>query len=158
MMNDKFSLKCAEMRLQLHEVDRTIERIQTAPIVFAEGARSRAEDRMGTMGDLIAANLEEVRAAEAKVEAWVDHGRPAAAAQVPGWKVDGRTHDLKEHADDAEAYAMAVLELAAAAARECAHAVLEAVLARADADYACMPPAGRLPAPVRSHATEEATR
>ena len=41
---------------------------------------------------------------------------------------------------DAETYALAVLELAAAAARECAQAVLEAVLARSDADAACLSP------------------
>ena len=140
-MNEKFALRCAEIRLRLHEIDRTIERIQTGPVTLSGGARDRAEDRMGSIGDVIAANLKDVIAAKSRAEAWVDHGRPQASAQIAGWKADGRILDLNEHADDAEAYALAILELAAAAARECAHAILEAVLARSDADAACLPEA-----------------
>lgn len=138
-MNERFTLRCAEIRLRLHEIDRTIERIQTGPITLDEAARDRAEDRMGSIGDLIAANLKDVVAAKSRAEAWVDHGRSQASARIAGWKADGRVLDLNEHADDAEAYALAILELAAAAARECAHAILEAVLARSDADAACLP-------------------
>lgn len=147
-MNERFTLRCAEIRLRLHEIDRTIERIQTGPITLGDAARDRAEDRMGSIGDLIAANLKDVIAAKSRAEAWVDHGRPQASAQIAGWKADGRILDLNEHADDAEAYALAILELAAAAARECAHAILEAVLARSDADAACLPAAASSTPPI----------
>lgn len=140
-MNEKFTLRCAEIRLRLHEIDRTIERIQTGPVTLTDGARARAEGGMSNIGDLIAASLKDVVAAKSRVEAWVDHGRPQASAQIAGWKADGRILDLNEHADEAEAYALAILELAAAAARECARAILEAVLARSDADAACLPQA-----------------
>lgn len=137
-MNDEFRLRCAEFRLRLHDVDRTVEQIQTGPLDMTEAARKRAEDGMNRMGDLIAVSLKGVTAARARVEAWIDHGRPSAEANVSNWKTDERVLDLNGRADDVEAYASAVLELAAAAARECAHAVLEAVLARSDADRACL--------------------
>lgn len=137
-MNDNFRLRCAEIRLRLHEVDRTVEQIQTGPLDMTDTDRKRAEDGMDRMGDLIAVSLKGVTAARAKVEAWVDHGRPSAAAHVSDWKTGVRVLDLNARADDVEAYALAVLELAAAAARECAHAVFEAVLARSDADRVCL--------------------
>lgn len=157
-MNEKFALKCAEIRLCLHEIDRTIERIQTGPITMTDGARDHAEGRMGSIGDLIAASLKDVVAAQSRAEAWVGHGRPLASARIAGWKADGRIHDLNERADDTEAYALAILELAAAAARECAHAILEAVLARSDADAACLPPAAPAVSRIPTPSSREASR
>lgn len=153
-MNDQFRLRCAEVRLRLHEVDRTVEQIQADPLGMTEGARRQAEDEMDRMGDLIAVSLKSVAAAQARVEAWVDHGRPSAEIQVSNWKTTERVLDLNERADDVEAYALAILELAAAAARECAHAVLEAVLARSDADRACLS-FDRKPLPMRDHPSTE---
>lgn len=137
-MNDQFRLRCAEIRLRLHEVDKTIEHIHAGPLVMNDGEREKTVDRMDRMDDLISDSLQGVTDARAKVDAWIDHGRPQADASVSAWKADARGLDLNARADDVEAYAMAVLELAAAAARECAHAVFEAVLARADADRACL--------------------
>lgn len=137
-MNDMFRLHCAEIRLRLHAVDRIVEQIQTGPLDMSDAVRKQTEDGLDRMGDLIADSLKGVVAARAKVDAWVDHGRPSAEARVSDWKTDERVLDLNERADDVDAYALAVLELAAAAARECAHAVLEAVLARSDADRACL--------------------
>lgn len=153
-MNVHLRLRCAEIRLRLHEVDRTIEQIQTGPMLMTDGAREQAVDRMGAMGDLIATSLQGVASARARVDAWVDHGRPRSETRIPGWKSDERGLDLNEHADDVEAYASAVLELAAAAARECAHAVLEAVLARSDADRACLRSNVVAPPP-RNHPQDE---
>ncbi|MER2606274.1 MAG: hypothetical protein ABTQ29_10610 [Siculibacillus sp.] len=139
-MNQKFRLLCAELRLKLLSIDRVVEQIQTDPVALSTAAQTRAEVRIGGIRDHIAARLDEVTAAEGRVRAWVDHGRESAAAQVAAWKAGGNTHDLNGRADDAETYALAVLDLAAAAARECAQAVLEAVLARSDADAACLSP------------------
>ena len=50
-------------------------------------------------------------------------------------------HQLNSRADDTEAFAIAVFELAAAAADEAAQAALQALLARNDADLASLPPA-----------------
>ncbi len=47
-------------------------------------------------------------------------------------------HQLEARADDAETYAIAVFELAAAAADEATLAVLQALLARNDADIVAL--------------------
>ena len=138
-MNDKLRLLCAELRLQLHAIDRTIEQIQTGPIALSHAAQAKAEARMDQVQHLIRKNRENVAVADAKVRAWVDHERGAANVQRPALPTAGQIQDLNARADDAESFALAVLDLADAAARECAHAILEAVLARSDADNACMP-------------------
>jgi hypothetical protein len=56
-----------------------------------------------------------------------------------GWKENRRVYLLNSRADDAEAYAGAVFDLAAAAVDEAAQATLEALLARHDANLAAMP-------------------
>ena len=52
------------------------------------------------------------------------------------WKKERRFHQLNSRADDTEAFAIAVFELAAAAADEAAQAALPALLARNDANLA----------------------
>ena len=56
-----------------------------------------------------------------------------------GWKQNREFHQLNAPADDAEAYSIAVFELAAAAADEAAQAALEALLARNNANIAALP-------------------
>ena len=57
------------------------------------------------------------------------------------WKKERRFHQLNSRADDTEAFAIAVFELAAAAADEAAQAALQALLVRNDANLASLPPA-----------------
>jgi hypothetical protein len=135
-MNDHVKLRYAEIRLRLHDLDRLLEQAQTGPLGISEGVRKRAENRMDEMGEVIALSVRSVDVAYAKVATWVDTGRDNAnaSAGVSAFDPSGPTASLNQRADDVEAYALAVLELAAAACRECAHAILEAVLARSDAD------------------------
>ena len=56
------------------------------------------------------------------------------------WKKERRFHQLNSRADDTEAFAIAVFELAAAA-DEAAQAALQALLARNDANLASLSPA-----------------
>ena len=62
------------------------------------------------------------------------------------WKKERRFHQLNSRADDTEAFALAVFELAAAAADEAAQAALQALLARNDANLASLPPRAGEPA------------
>ena len=59
------------------------------------------------------------------------------------WKKERRFHQLNSRADDTEAFAIAVFELAAAAADEAAQAALQALLARNDANLASLPRLGQ---------------
>lgn len=139
-MNDKMRLLCAELRLQLLTIDRTIEQIAASPIGLSSGATDKAEARLGRIDGEISAHGPDVEAAGAAVQAWVAFERDAANLRRLAWQAGDGAHDLNQSADGAETYALAVLDLAKAAARECSQAVLEAVLARSAADKACLFP------------------
>src|SRR5829696_7970249 len=76
-----------------------------------------------------------VEAANASVAEWIEK-RAVFDVQDASWKESADLSRLEARADDVEGYAIAVFELAAAAADEAAQAALEALLARNDAELA----------------------
>jgi hypothetical protein len=81
-----------------------------------------------------------VEAANARVTAWIESKKPAFNVNVAEWRDHRNLLGLNSRANDAETYALAVFELAIAAADEAAQAALEALLARRDATSAALPP------------------
>src|SRR5947208_1054914 len=71
-----------------------------------------------------------VDAANTRVKTWHAGKKAGFDARRESWKKERRFHQLNSRADDTEAYAIAVFELAAAAADEAAQAALQALLAR----------------------------
>jgi hypothetical protein len=141
-MNDRMRLLCAELRLQLLAIDRSIEQISADPIGLSAVAKDKAEAQLSCIAAQIAANSRGVAAAGVTVEAWVGFERRAPDLRHLAWQAGDAVHDLNQMADGAESYAIAVLDIAGAAVRECSRAVLEAVLARSEADSACLFPRG----------------
>ena len=80
-----------------------------------------------------------VEAANARVTAWVERKKPAFDVNLAEWREHRNLLGLNSRADDAEAYALAVFDLAIAAADEAAQAALEALLAGRDATGAALP-------------------
>ena len=80
------------------------------------------------------------RHANTRVKTWHDGKKAGFDANREVWNKERRFHQLNSRADDTEAYAIAVFELAAAAADEAAQAALQALLARNDANLAALPP------------------
>ncbi|MEJ1158948.1 hypothetical protein [Prosthecomicrobium sp. N25] len=144
-VTEKLQLLCAQLRLKLHAIDRMVEQIETKPTALTPAVEESLEARLARVDEVIRRDRASVAEASAKVRAWVDHARDQANAQRDEWRAQRRTHDLNARADDAEVYAFAVLELADAATRECSHAILEALLARSDANQASLAEAGPLP-------------
>lgn len=134
VMNDFGRRRCVELRLRLREIDGIVERLLSGSLDMSDDDRKRMEGGTDRRGGHIAASLENAVAARARIEAWIDHvdrSTEARSALVPS---AAPKLELNERANDAEAYALSVLELAGAATRECAQAVLEAILARANAE------------------------
>jgi hypothetical protein len=130
---------CGRLRLQLVEIDRTLERLQTKPIAVSTGAQLAAETRLEELASTISARRASVEKANAAARDWVRHRRAAENEQADDWKQGRDFMMLNARADEAEDYATACLELASAAMREAAHAVIVAALARSDADIASLP-------------------
>jgi hypothetical protein len=88
---------------------------------------------MDTVQQRIFERRHRVEAANASVAEWIEK-RAVFDDQDASWKESADLSRLEARASDVEGYAMAVFELAVAAADEAAQAALEALLARSDAD------------------------
>jgi hypothetical protein len=138
-MSEHIPRLCGKLRIKLHGIDRRLEALEANAMEMSEEALHAVESQLDRVEQRIYDNRIIVEAANARVKAWLDGKKVGFDASRAGWKESRRVHLLNSRADDAEAYAGAVFDLAAAAADEAVQAALEALLARHDADLAAMP-------------------
>jgi hypothetical protein len=67
---------------------------------------------------------------------WLEEQKAITNSKIAEWKAKRDTAKLQDHADKAEQYANATIDLAKAALDEAERAALEAWLARQDANFA----------------------
>jgi hypothetical protein len=138
-MSEPLDRLCSELRSKLHRIDRKLEAVQGHAMGVSGASRHAIESQLGRIEQAIDDNRIIVAAANARVQAWLEGKKDGYHAKDAGWNENRRLHLLNTRADDAEAYAGAVFDLAAAAADEAAQAALQALLARDDAQLAALP-------------------
>jgi DNA-binding transcriptional MerR regulator len=138
-MSEHIDRLCSELRIKLHGIDRRLEALKANGMATSETSQHKVESQLDRVEQRIYDNRIIVEAANARVKAWLDGKKASLDASRAGWKANRQVHLLNSRADDAEAYAGAVFDLAAAAADEAVQAALEALLARNDANRAALP-------------------
>jgi hypothetical protein len=138
-MSAQIDRLCDQLRIKLHGIDRRLEAIKANGMATSEKSQHAVESQLDRVDQRIYDNRITVEAANARVKMWLEGKKPGFDASRAGWKEGRKVHLLNIRADDAEAYAGAVFELAAAAADEAAQAALQALLARNDANVAALP-------------------
>ena len=138
-MSKQIDRHCNELRIKLHGIDRRLEALKANGMATSEKSQHAVESQLDRVEQRIYDNRVTVEAANARVKAWREGKMAGFDASRVGWKQNREFHQLNAHADDAEAYSIAVFELAAAAADEAAQAALEALLARNNANIATLP-------------------
>lgn len=124
--------------MQIVDIDRTLERLQVAPIAVTTEAQHAAEGRLEALASAIAMERASIERANAAAGEAVRR-RQEGDRQADDWRTSRDYLMLNDRADEAEHYAATCFELAGAAIREAAHAVMAAALARNDADVASLP-------------------
>jgi hypothetical protein len=137
-MTERMSRLCDELRIKLHGIDRRLEALKSNGVATFDRTQDALESQLDRVEQRIYDNRVAVEAANVRVKTWLAEKRFGFDANRAVWKEQHRIHLLESRADDAEAYAVAVFELAAAAADEATLAVLQALLARSDADVAAL--------------------
>ncbi len=138
-MSEHIDRLCGDLRIKLHGIDRRLEALKGNAMATSEKSQHAVENQLDRVEQRIFDNRNVVEAANARVKAWLDGRKDGFNGNRAGWKQNRQVHLLNGRADDAEAYAVAVFDLAAAAADEAAQAALEALLARNDANVAALP-------------------
>jgi hypothetical protein len=116
-----------------------LEGLPSRPIPISTEAHRAAETRLEELATTMSSKRACVDAADAAAREWERSGRASEEEQAADWKAGRDFLMLNTRADAAEDYAAACFELACAAAREAAHALIAAGLARNDADVASLP-------------------
>ncbi len=136
VMSEPLDRLCDQLRIKLHGMDRRLEALKANGSDLSDKSQDRIESQLDTLQQRIFDRRRAVEAANARVTAWVGDKRPSFDAKVVEWR-EGRLR-LDGRADDAETYALAVFDLAIAAADEAAQVPLEALLVRRDATSAAL--------------------
>jgi hypothetical protein len=138
-MSERMGRMCDQLRIKLHGIDRRLEALKSNGVATFDKAQSVLESQLDRVEQRIYDNRITVEAANVRVKTWLAEKKKAS---FDAGRAFGKEHHqiprLEARADDAEVYAIAAFELAAAAADEAALAALQAILARNDADVAAL--------------------
>jgi hypothetical protein len=137
-MSERIGRLCDELRIKLHGMDRRLEVLKSNGMATFDQSQDVLESQLDRVEQRIYDNRVTVEAANVRVKTWLTEKTAGSVAGEDRWTVRHKTHLLEARANDAEEYAVAVFELAAAAADEATLAALQAILARNDADVAVL--------------------
>jgi hypothetical protein len=117
-MSEHIARLCDQLRIKLHGIDRRLEALKVNSMATSETAQHAVESQLDQVEQRIYDKRVAVEAANARVKAWLEGKKAGFDAHRADWKEQRKVHLLNTRADDAEAYAVAVFDLAAAAADE----------------------------------------
>jgi hypothetical protein len=125
-------------RMQAHlmdvksSLDGTVADIQSAGSPAAGALQSKRDEAQAT----VEARRKQIDAANATMKANVEAKRSSADAAVAEWKAKRNLERLEHRADIAENYATAAVDVAWGSFQVATAAILDAIVARADAEDA----------------------
>jgi len=130
---DKF---CDDLRQKLNSLDHRITALKAEAEGKAHESKEAVKALLGAVQKRVDSHRAAIEAAKAKADAWAREKKANFDGKVGEWKKKGDVQLLDARAELAETYAVAMFELAVAAADEAEVALLEASLARLDAKAA----------------------
>jgi hypothetical protein len=136
-MSERMGRMSDQLRIKLHGIDRRLEALKSNGVAIFDKSQDVLESQLDRVEQRIYDNRVTVEAANVRVKTWLVEKTASFDAGRAFGKERHQIPLLEARADDAEVYAMAVFELAAAA-DEAALAALQAILARNDADIAVL--------------------
>lgn len=137
-MSERMGRLCDELRIKLHGMDRRLEALKSNGTATFDQSQEVLESHLDRVEQRIYDNRVTVEAANVRVKTWLAERKAGSGSGMDLWTERHKAHLMEVRAHEAEEYAIAVFELAAAAADEATLAVLQAVLARNDADAAVL--------------------
>jgi predicted nucleic acid-binding Zn-ribbon protein len=135
-MGQRIDQFCENLRQKLTMTDSGLDGLKAK----IDGKATRVEQDVQSHLERVQKRIEQGRtklsAAQADVKNWADERKAFTSDKIAEWKSKREIGKLASHADKAERYAAATIDVAVAAVDEAEQASLEAWLARQDADYA----------------------
>jgi exopolysaccharide biosynthesis protein len=140
VMNEKIENLHKELRAKVDEADKQIKDLQASAKDATDKAKVEVKAQLAALDNRAKGQRAKLDAAEAKAKAWLNQKKLATSEKIAAWKAQREVSKLTAHADGAEQYAVTSMQLAVSAVDEAERAIVEAVVARMDADTAQTPP------------------
>ena len=138
-MSETFDKFCSDVRTKINDADKRLKDLKASAKNAGEKAKDDAKAHLVTLENKAKDQQAKIEASKAKVKAWADGKKAVTAENIAEWKAQRQVRKLTDRADDAESYAVAAMQIAAAAVDAAETAAVEAVVARIDADAAQSP-------------------
>lgn len=125
---------CDKLRDRLNTVEERLRAFETDVQAFPNQAEKSLRDKLDEARTKLEAQKERIEETRAKFKVRIHQMMTENRQAVSEWKAKGQTRRLNARADFAEAHAVDAIALALASIDEAEQAILEAVVARRDAD------------------------
>ena len=133
-MSSKIDLFCDRLRDGLDAVETRLHTVQANVLAMPGKAEHVLQDDLNAARRKVEAQVTRAEQAQEGVKAWAVAKVAETREAVGDWKAKRETKKLKARSDRAEKYAVDALFCGAAAMDEAEAAILEAAVARLDAD------------------------
>jgi hypothetical protein len=135
-MSERVDKFCLGLWDRLTAIEARVESVKADIQALPGKAQKAVQDKVNEARTKIQAQKARVEKVRADLKAWAEQKKAETEAMVREWKVKREAHKLNARADRAEAYAEAAAVVALACIDEAEEAMLQAALARMDADAA----------------------
>jgi DNA anti-recombination protein RmuC len=135
-MSEKVDQFCDTLRDRLNALDGRLQSVKANLQVLAEEAEAGLRAKLDEARTKLQAQKERIQETRANLKARAQQMVAETREAVSKWKAKGETRRLIARADLAEAYAADAIAHALASIDEAEEAILEALVARIDADAA----------------------
>ena len=139
-MSEKLDNVRSDLRSKLNEADKHLKDIEANAKSANEKAKAQLQAQLKSVENKVNDAKSRVAAADAKMKSWIDEKKEMTQDAIAQWKAQRNAKKLGSRADRSEDYAVVATQYAGAAIDEAERAVLEAIVARMDADAAAPPP------------------
>ena len=135
-MNEKIERFSKELHAKLDGMDKRLKDLTVSAKGATEKAKVEAKAQLAALESRAKEQHGKVQSAQARTKAWLEEKKTATSEKIAAWKEQRDVKKLASLADSTEQYAVASMQLAAAAVDQAERAAVAAVVARMDADAA----------------------
>ena len=135
-MSERIDQFCENLRVQLTNVESHLAKVGESIKSAPQQAQAAIQTKIDGAKAQHEQNMQKLSDAKAKLEERVQEKKSEVEGQIQEWKTNREISKLERRADNAEGYAIAAIEFAAAATAEADLTTLEAIAARMEAEEA----------------------
>jgi small-conductance mechanosensitive channel len=143
-MTEAIDTFCDELRTKLDDADMRLKNLKASVTNASQKAKDDAKAHLDQLESKAKEQQAQIEGSEAKVKEWVQEKKAMTDQKIAEWKSQRQANKLTDRAARAENYADATIEIAVAAIDDAETAVVEAIVARMDADEVQKPAAAKV--------------